>query len=602
MTGTSSEPDQNYMDCTKKDISYQLSNLSYKLQTIWCLASNEREVNLVPKLFASCEMDLYSLLQDTWVCKGQSNTVANDIIHNDFSVGGHLMNVAKDSEAEKMHLLSLKLRFVLSKIANAMAPVEALIEVLLEFCTLKEVTIVENALRVLNCTLCHDCSFKKRSIERTYFDGGHDYGICGYLNSPDMQNNNDQFQSENVNKQTNAGKFNVVNAVAADKFSSRVFYRQNAGNGDWKTVDNIGLDKNVPLVNQEYCKKQIFTESQGSLNSHFAMWITLFRKLHQIMLDNPSRSIKLQAISTMNLIVRKSHPGIEREQFGQILFYRSLSEILRKKVGANVQLQAVQILFLLLNCPTLFKLFCGCKEDIQMHFNNSNISIGISGMEGTCEMVLQALSDCISPTFHDKWEYELCRSALHVLAFIAASGNIGVACLLSSMLSGCKDAQEREIRNDSGKGVSNDENVDSHRQDATKDANAHSEICTQSSNGVDQQTLNIPMLVVALLNSELDADEKDDAKVDNDANEIFKDRATLIREAFLLLYSLASNPKYGASVLQILTNTKARSRLFLSVVGRITSRRIQENQTEKADIIEMARELLQRILPHLRDM
>jgi hypothetical protein len=64
--------------------------------------------------------------------------VAKDIILNDFSVGGHSMNVAKDSEAEKMHLLSLKLRFVLAKIANAMAPVEALIEELLEFCTLKD--------------------------------------------------------------------------------------------------------------------------------------------------------------------------------------------------------------------------------------------------------------------------------------------------------------------------------------------------------------------------------------------------------------------------------------------------------------------------------
>lgn len=604
MTGTSSEPDQNYTDCSKRDISYQLSNLSYKLQTIWGQVKNERETNLVSKLFASCEMDLYSLLQDTWGCKDQNNTVAKDIILNDFSVGGHSMNVAKDSEAEKMHLLSLKLRFVLAKIANAMAPVEALIEELLEFCTLKDVKIVESALRVLNCTLCHDCSFNKGSIERTYFYGGNNYGICGYLNSPDMQNNNDQFQSENVNKLTSADKFNVVDAVAPETFSSRVlFYRRNAGNGDWKAVNNIGLDKNVPLVNQENCKKQIFTGSQGGLNPDVVMWIPLFRKLHQIMMDSASRSIKLQAISTMTLIVMKSHPGSEREQFGPILFYRSLSEILRKKVGTNVQLRAVQILFLLLNCPMLFKLFCGCKEDIQIRFNSSDISTGISGMEGTCEMVLQGLSDCISPTFHDKWEYELCRSALHVLAFIAASGNIGVACLLSSMHSGCKDAQEQEIRNDSGKGVvSNDENVESHRQDATKDENVHSEICAQTSNGVEQQILNIPMLLVALLNSELDADEKDDAKVDNDANEIFKDRATLIREAFLLLHSLASNPKYGASVLQVLTNTKGQSRLFLSVVSRITSRRIQENQTDKADIIEMARELLQRILPYVRDM
>ena len=156
---------------------------------------------------------------------------AQDIIHNDLSMGGHLMNVAKDSEAEKMHLLSLKLRFVLTKVANAMAPVEALIEELLEFCTLKDVKIVQSALRVLNCTLCHDCSFKNGSIEsRTYFRWGNDYGTCEYLNLPDTQNNNDQFRSENANKLTTAGKLNIVDAVASDKFSSKVhFYRGNAG-------------------------------------------------------------------------------------------------------------------------------------------------------------------------------------------------------------------------------------------------------------------------------------------------------------------------------------------------------------------------------------
>ena len=66
------------------------------------------------------------------------------------------------------------------------------------------------------------------------------------------------------------------------------------------------------------------------------------------MLDSAGRSIKLQAISTMNLIVMKSHPDSEREQFGPLIFYRSLSEILHKKVGTNVQLRVVHILCLLI--------------------------------------------------------------------------------------------------------------------------------------------------------------------------------------------------------------------------------------------------------------
>ena len=86
MTGTSLEPG---------DISYQLINLSYKAQTIQGQVKNERKTNLVSKLFTACEMDLYSLLQDTWGCKDQNNTVAKDIILNVFSMGGHSMNVAK---------------------------------------------------------------------------------------------------------------------------------------------------------------------------------------------------------------------------------------------------------------------------------------------------------------------------------------------------------------------------------------------------------------------------------------------------------------------------------------------------------------------------
>jgi hypothetical protein len=38
-------------------------------------------------------MDLYSLLQDTWGCKDQNNTVEKDIIFNNFFVGGHSMNM-----------------------------------------------------------------------------------------------------------------------------------------------------------------------------------------------------------------------------------------------------------------------------------------------------------------------------------------------------------------------------------------------------------------------------------------------------------------------------------------------------------------------------
>lgn len=51
--------------------------------------------------------------------------------------------------------------------------------------------------------------------------------------------------------------------------------------------------------------------------------------------------------------------------------------------------------------PRLFKLFCCCKEDIEMHIENDSSNLDVSCMEGTNEMVLQGLVDCISRTGYD---------------------------------------------------------------------------------------------------------------------------------------------------------------------------------------------------------
>lgn len=126
-----------------------------------------------------------------------------------------------------------------------------------------------------------------------------------------MKHNNDYFQSKNVNKKKNVGKFNLVNIVVLDFFSSRVFYRQNARNVDWKMVENISLNKIVPLVNQENCKNQIFIESQGILDPHLTTLIILLMKLHQITLHSPRNSVKSQVIPSMILIVMKINQGLE---------------------------------------------------------------------------------------------------------------------------------------------------------------------------------------------------------------------------------------------------------------------------------------------------
>lgn len=56
--------------------------------------------------------------------KSQNNTVTNGIIHCDFFVGCHLMNVGQYNVIKKIHILSSRLNFVLLKIANTMVPVD----------------------------------------------------------------------------------------------------------------------------------------------------------------------------------------------------------------------------------------------------------------------------------------------------------------------------------------------------------------------------------------------------------------------------------------------------------------------------------------------
>eukprot|EP01018_Ginkgo_biloba_P034893 Gb_15751 [translate_table: standard] len=394
-------------------------------------------------------------------------------------------------------------------------------------------------------------------------------------------------------------------------FSSRIHCRnRELGNGDQKASVVVGIDKNNSISTWANCKKQIFTRCMGGHNFQTVKWITVFQRIHQIALENASMGVKVQAISAMNLIVMNSNPNSEREQFGPIVFCKSLSQLLRKNVGINVQLQAVRLLFLLLNCPRLLKLFCGCNKDIETDVENSDIQIDTSDIAGSNGMVLEGLAECISCSGNDIQEYALRRNAVNVLAFITASVNMGVGCLLSSMPSGCKDAQRRTTCNDPEKtaGPTMDANIESHVSDAPSDKSVHSEHCApHSSNVVEQKMPNFPMLLFRLLNSELDAEEGEDTKLGTAAERLSKERATLIQETLLLLHHLVSHSMYSAPVLEALTNDNVALRLSLDVVNRIRSlsyhqgKRFQKTHPNHVDITTLAHQLEKRILSYVTD-
>eukprot|EP01018_Ginkgo_biloba_P010343 Gb_25673 [translate_table: standard] len=166
-----------------------------------------------------------------------------------------------------------------------------------------------------------------------------------------------------------------------------------------------------------------------------------------------------------------------------------IAKIILYLLGQTARNKSLQDAWVVTTSTLLLKLFCGCNKDIKTVVENSNIQIDISNIEGSNGMVLEGLAECISCSGNDIQEYALCRNAVNVLAFITASGNMSVGCLLSSMPSGCKDAQRRTNCNDPEKtvGPTIDANIESHVSDAPNDKSVHSEHCAPHSSNVVEQ-------------------------------------------------------------------------------------------------------------------
>lgn len=156
-------------------------------------------------------------------------------------------------------------------------------------------------------------------------------------------------------------------------------------------------------------------------------WFSLFQTMHQITMRSSEEIIRVEAVSIMNILLLRTDAYTEREMYGEVAVFESISQLLRKEAGVGVQKQTVDLLYLLLNCPNLMSMFCSsCKE------------------EGTCSEVpttdtksykgiLDGLADCLAcranaaPT---TLVLKLQRNTIIVLAFLASSGRGGFEILL----------------------------------------------------------------------------------------------------------------------------------------------------------------------------
>lgn len=147
--------------------------------------------------------------------------------------------------------------------------------------------------------------------------------------------------------------------------------------------------------------------------------ISLIEAILKVAIKNTSEDILIEAFSIINLILAGNEPILEREKFGKILLTESFPKFLMKEVGVNVQRKALQVLFLLLNCPKLMTMFC----------NQSKVAIEISENPAS-NVVLKGFSECLTCEGKNILELKLQRKAIIVLAFIASSGQSGFEILL----------------------------------------------------------------------------------------------------------------------------------------------------------------------------
>ncbi|OMO93472.1 hypothetical protein COLO4_16905 [Corchorus olitorius] len=123
-------------------------------------------------------------------------------------------------------------------------------------------------------------------------------------------------------------------------------------------------------------------------------WIHLFELMHQIVMKRSEEYIRLEAVSTMNVILTRSDAYTEREKFGLIQVFGSISQLLKKEAGLLVQKEAVLTLYLLLNCPKLVVAFCsGCTIVASAGAaDNEETTASFKGiLEGLVDLILQIL-------------------------------------------------------------------------------------------------------------------------------------------------------------------------------------------------------------------
>ncbi|VVA29985.1 PREDICTED: PRUPE_5G025700 [Prunus dulcis] len=471
-------------------------DLSKKLLAIWG-SPNEQELgrNLICNLLMDCQTDFHFLFG----CIGMkmSSKLTMDKLGDDSSSIAaskyhSQMSHTHTPEAEMVsHLYS-----VLTKAKSGMVKLEDLFQPLVNLCGLENVIIVQASLHILHVYLKHLISLERQFEGRVnvMIEGLHCRNkIMSYACSPGMKFSYPETQSKN---------------------------------GIW----NNGI---------------------ATLFSHID-WVSLFEVILQTAMKNSKPGVRLEAVSIMNMIIMRSNPFIEREKFGQTLVFETLSHLLTKAAGFEVRIQAVQLLYMLLNCPKILVKFCSYYKDGK-GAGAMDGDVGDASAYQKYSMILQGLADCIACCGNGLQGLKLRRNSILLLAFLSSSEKSGFEILVGYKL---------------------------------------------------YQDTNFLMLILQVLISEVDIE----VAVNADHAQVFKERTLLMREALILLNRLVSNPTYSATVLRLLTKSRDMASLTIDVANRL-SRKDQicdkfdgtARQMRESEIVDLARVFKKRVFTYLGD-
>lgn len=235
----------------------------------------------------------------------------------------------------------------------------------------------------------------------------------------------------------------------------------------------------------------------------------------QIADRHSEENIRVDALSIMIIIARTSDPKVEREKFGFTSVMEKLHQLLQKENGLLVKKHSVDLLFLLLNCPTTLKLLCNGGKDSPEQIEAIRCENDRS--QEAISSIFKDLSECLSCRATSSLGIKLCRVVVTLLAYIASSGKLGYEVLLGP---------------------------------------------------VTVRGANFLELIMEVLASQMEYD----TALSNGEHELLKERYLLMREVLILLNRLASHANFSKPTLEVLTSSKLCATLTIDVANQLPQR------------------------------